>query len=192
MAGPMLFVTVGTIEHPFTRLVGWADAWAAAHPEASVLVQYGTAEPPRHAAGKPWLPHAEHVATMTAADVVVTQGGPGGITDCRKAGKLPIVVARDSRLGETVDDHQLRFTAHVHRYDRIALAHTRAEFDELVARALAAPHEFRVDAGTPPTAATASTVEAALLDLVVTQRWPWSRGGRAAPSPARTPGRAPG
>ncbi len=39
---PRVLVTVGTDHHRFDRLIGWVDRWAAAHPEARVLVQHGT------------------------------------------------------------------------------------------------------------------------------------------------------
>jgi UDP-N-acetylglucosamine transferase subunit ALG13 len=46
--GPRVLVTVGTDHHRFDRLIGWVDRWAAAHPDAQVLVQHGTATAPAH------------------------------------------------------------------------------------------------------------------------------------------------
>jgi UDP-N-acetylglucosamine transferase subunit ALG13 len=107
-------VTVGTDHHPFPRLVGWIHHWASTHPDVGVLLQLGTTEPPAplpsvHAVAL--LPHQDLVAAMAGADVVVAQGGPGGIMDARSVGRQPVVVARRGDLGEHVDDHQVRFTA---------------------------------------------------------------------------------
>ena len=107
-------VTVGTDHHPFPRLVDWIHRWAEAHPDVAVLLQLGTTEPPPplpsvHAVAL--LPHQELVAAMAEADVVVAQGGPGGIMDARSVGRQPVAVPRRGDLGEHVDDHQVRFTA---------------------------------------------------------------------------------
>ena len=161
-----VFVTVGTDHHPFQRLVDWADRLAAADPGLTVTVQYGTAEPPRTATGHAALPHDAVVRLMRAADVVVAQGGPGGIMDARASGRLPVVVPRDPALGEHVDDHQQRFAAHLHAQGRIALATDEADLHRLVRRALADPAGFTVAPQQSPTAATARAIEAS-LDVVL-------------------------
>ena len=121
-----------------------------------------------------------------SADVVVAQGGPGGIMDSRGEGRLPIVVPRDPALGEHVDDHQLRFAAHLHRRGRVALALDEQAFRSAVLHALAAPHEFAVSPEAAPTPATAVAVAAA-LDAVLARRA--ARPGRRLRF--RFPGRAP-
>ncbi|MGH3659367.1 MAG: glycosyltransferase, partial [Micromonosporaceae bacterium] len=56
---PLVLVTVGTDHHPFDRLVGWADQWAADRGHVRVLVQHGATAPPRHATGHDFLDHAQ-------------------------------------------------------------------------------------------------------------------------------------
>lgn len=46
---------------------------------------------------------------ITDARIVVCHGGPGSIMGALAAGKSPLVVPRDPRLREHVDDHQIRF-----------------------------------------------------------------------------------
>jgi hypothetical protein len=65
-----------------------------------------------------------------------------------------------------VDDHQMRFSAHMRDNGRITLAGDRTAFEALVARAITHPAEFVVGPEDSPTAATAARVEAALLELV--------------------------
>lgn len=106
-----ILLVVGTDHHPFDRAVHWADAWAQAHPEDQVEIQYGTSTPPRSAAGVALVGPEELAARMSAADVVITHGGPGTISAAREAGHLPLVLPRNPALGEHVDDHQMRFSA---------------------------------------------------------------------------------
>jgi UDP-N-acetylglucosamine transferase subunit ALG13 len=158
--GADVFVTVGTDHHPFDRLVAWADAWARDHPQARVTVQYGHGTAPDTAQGMVSLPAAGIRARMAAADVVITQGGPGGIIDCRAAGRLPIVVPRRHDLGEHVDDHQVAFATHMAEVGRIALATDEATFRQLMTRALTDPDAFRVEPESSPTASTVAAIDA--------------------------------
>lgn len=105
----LVLAVVGTDHHPFDRLVGWMDEWAAANPQAQVVVQYGTSRPPRHADGRQMLTRQELDDLLDAADIVVSHGGPATISEIRARGLLPIVVPRDPSLGEHVDGHQQRF-----------------------------------------------------------------------------------
>ena len=81
-------LVVGTDHHPFDRVVGWADDWAASHtPTVRVVIQYGTSRPPssgrgpRSPAGRP-----SSNALMAEAAAVVCHGGPGTIMGAREAG----------------------------------------------------------------------------------------------------------
>ena len=93
--------------------------------------------------------YQELVDAMASADVVVAQGGPGGITDARGVGHLPVVVPRQGTLGEHVDDHQVRFTAWMAERGLIELAADEAELHRYLDLALADPGALRIapDAG---------------------------------------------
>lgn len=105
-----LLVALGTDRHEFGRLVSWADDWAERHPEDRVVVQHGHSTPPGHAEAVAFLSPSELAAEMERADVVITHGGPGTITDARRGGHRPLAVPRDPARDEHVDDHQLRFS----------------------------------------------------------------------------------
>ncbi|MGC8000415.1 glycosyltransferase, partial [Salmonella enterica] len=68
-----------------------------------------TARPSRHGTNHELLGGEEIAAQYAAADLVISQVGPGTIADANRAGHRPIVVPRDPRLGEVVDDHQVAF-----------------------------------------------------------------------------------
>jgi UDP-N-acetylglucosamine transferase subunit ALG13 len=128
-----VFATVGTDHHPFDRLVGWIDRWAASHAAAgvAVLVQTGTSARPRWAQGRRYLGQDEMAAAIAEAAAVVTHGGPGTIMLCCNLGKRPIVVPRLSALGEHVDDHQVLFSRRLAVTRRVEVAESE---EALVAR----------------------------------------------------------
>ena len=109
----MIFVTVGTHEQPFNRLVKYMDKWAEAH-EEEVIIQTGfcTFEP-KKAKWENLFPYKEMVRNVDRARIVITHGGPSSFIMPLQAGKVPIVVPRQRRYDEHVNDHQLEFCKQV-------------------------------------------------------------------------------
>ena len=101
----MIFVTVGTHEAGFDRLV---EAVGRLPGEEEVLLQagYSTVRPDR-ARCVDFLGFEEMVATIRRARVVVCHAGVGSIMVSLMNGRRPVAVPRLARLGEHVDDHQL-------------------------------------------------------------------------------------
>jgi UDP-N-acetylglucosamine transferase subunit ALG13 len=163
---PQVLVTVGTDHHRFDRLVEWADAWAAAHPEADVFVQHGTADPPRHAAGAPTLAFRELKARTEAADVVVSHGGLSSIMERRAAGHLPLIVARDPQRGEHVDGHQQAFTSHEAAQGRVLLVDDEADLHAAIDRALVDPGHLALPPGANDVNPAVERVAALVDDLL--------------------------
>jgi UDP-N-acetylglucosamine transferase subunit ALG13 len=103
----MIFVTVGTHEQPFERLMNLAATLAACGQE--VVVQYGAcAGVPPGCSGASHYPYEEMQRLVATAKAVVTHGGTGSIMLCLESGRRPLVVPRLRRFGEHVDDHQLQ------------------------------------------------------------------------------------
>lgn len=127
-----IFVTVGTDHHPFTRLIDWVDEWAAGRDDVELIVQHGTAHPSRNGTNHELLGGEEIAAQYAAADLVISQVGPGTIADANRAGHRPIVVPRDPALGEVVDDHQVAFGDFMAARGRCVSVRTR---DDLIAQA---------------------------------------------------------
>jgi UDP-N-acetylglucosamine transferase subunit ALG13 len=167
VSAPDVFVSVGTDHHPFERLVRWADAWAAAHPERRVLVQRGTAPPATVADAPAYLPFEELRAGMAGATVVVSHGGPATIMDARASGHLPIVVPRQPGQGEHVDDHQVRFARWMQLRGQVVVAETEDDLHALLDEALAAPDRFRVDTDDPDVRAAVARLGQLIDGLLV-------------------------
>lgn len=132
----MVFVTVGTHEQQFDRLVRAVDEYAAASGE-EVFVQtgYSTYEP-RHCEWSRLAPFEEMRERMERADVVVTHGGPSSFIEAMAVGKVPVVVPRREEFGEHVNDHQADFVRFVaERQGGIVPVYDVAELPEAIERA---------------------------------------------------------
>ena len=106
----LIVVSVGTDHHRFDRLLEWVSV-AADRAGAKVVAQSGSTPALDGLECFDYVGADELAELMSRADAVVCHGGPGTIALARSARHRPIVVARDPRLGEHVDDHQLRFSA---------------------------------------------------------------------------------
>ncbi len=107
----MVFVTVGTHEQPFDRLVKEVDrlkAEDAIWEEVFIQTGYCTYEP-EHCEWNRLISHHEMEEKIARADLVITHGGPASFLAPLQRGKIPIVVPRQKRYGEHVNDHQLEF-----------------------------------------------------------------------------------
>jgi UDP-N-acetylglucosamine transferase subunit ALG13 len=100
-------VTVGSGVHGFRRLIDRLTAILP--PGLDVLWQTGsTAVGDLGIAARATVPAAELDQAIRAADVVVAHAGCGSALTALNAGKLPVLVAREGRHGELVDEHQMQ------------------------------------------------------------------------------------
>lgn len=103
----MIFVTVGTHEQSFDRLIDYMDKWAGEHDE-EVIMQIGySKKTPVNCKWHKIIDHDEFIELEKKARIVITHGGPCCFTEVLKNGKIPVVVPRMHKRGEHVDDHQL-------------------------------------------------------------------------------------
>ena len=103
----MIFVSVGTNEWPFDRLI---EAVARLEIDDEIVVQKGSSKVQAPSAiVHDYLPFESMVEHICAARAVVTHAGVGSVMTALANGKQPIVVARLARFHEAVDDHQLWF-----------------------------------------------------------------------------------
>ncbi|MBE5790335.1 MAG: multidrug MFS transporter [Clostridiales bacterium] len=105
----MIFVTVGTHEQQFDRLVEYMDGWAERHDE-EVVIQTGFSHyKPRKANWKSIYPYRVMVEMIDSARIIITHGGPSSFILPLQIGKIPIVVPRNQRFKEHVNNHQIDF-----------------------------------------------------------------------------------
>ena len=154
----LIVVSVGTDHHRFDRLLEWVAA-AADRLAADVVAESGSTPPLDGVECFDFVAADELTELMLRADAVVCHGGPGTIALARSSGHRPIVVPRDPKLGEHVDDHQLRFAAALAAEEVVDCA---TSIEELVAL-LAAPR-CRLDQADTDTTDDAVRQFAALVD----------------------------
>lgn len=105
----MIFVTVGTHEQPFNRLVEYMDKWAADHDEEVVIQTGFSTYEPMHCRWQKLFPYSEMIKNVEEARIVITHGGPSSFIMPLQIGKIPIVVPRKHEFDEHVNDHQVDF-----------------------------------------------------------------------------------
>lgn len=111
----MIFVTVGTHEQPFNRLVECVDKLVETgkiNEEVFIQTGYSTYEP-KYCKWSKLLPYQEMVQKVQDARIVITHGGPSSFIMPLQIGKIPIVVPRQKKYGEHVNDHQVEFCKNV-------------------------------------------------------------------------------
>ena len=107
----MIFVTVGTHEQPFNRLIRYIDKLkekGLIREEVVIQTGYSTYEP-RYCRFSKLFPYSEMCRFVKEARIVITHGGPSSFIMPLQEGKIPIVVPRQKRYGEHVNNHQLEF-----------------------------------------------------------------------------------
>ena len=109
----MIFVTVGTHEQPFNRLVEYMDMWAANHDEEVVIQTGFSTYEPRNCRRQKLYPYNTMIDMVDMARIVITHGGPSSFIMPLKIGKIPIVIPREHKFNEHVNNHQVDFCKQV-------------------------------------------------------------------------------
>lgn len=107
----MIFVTVGTHEQPFNRLIEYIDKLKGNGTiTEDVVMQTGfSTYEPKYCKWSKLLPYKEMEQNVADAHIVITHGGPASFIMPLQIGKTPIVVPRQHQYGEHVNDHQAEF-----------------------------------------------------------------------------------
>ncbi len=138
----MIFVTVGTHEQPFNRLVKKVDELVAQGDiKEKVIIQTGfSTYKPNHCDTHKMMSFNEMQQTLKDARIVITHGGPSSFIEALQFGKVPIVVPRQEQYHEHVNNHQVDFTKLIEKrmnniipvYDINQLAETVKNYAEVV------------------------------------------------------------
>ena len=111
----MIFVTVGTHEQPFNRLIEKMDELKRNQLiTEDVIIQTGfSTYEPQFCQWSKMLPYSEMIENVSKARIVITHGGPSSFIMPLQIGKIPIVVPRQHQFNEHVNDHQVEFARNV-------------------------------------------------------------------------------
>lgn len=108
----MIFVTVGTHEQSFNRLVAYIDQLKKKDildDEVIIQIGFSTYEP-QYCKWERLYPYQQMIEFVAQAKIVITHGGPSSFIMPLQIGKIPIVVPRQKKYDEHVNDHQLDFS----------------------------------------------------------------------------------
>lgn len=185
----LVVVSVGTDHHPFDRLIEGVQGWLQGRPGARVVVQHGYSAPAAGAENHDFLPRERLLELVGAADLVVSQVGPGTILDANSVGRRPIAMPRDPSRGEHVDWHQWAFAEAMAQRNAIHLVHSGGELHAALAAAEADPRLTRMPPRASPADETAARLGMMTERLLSSPSQPiyWHR---ILPSLRRLPGRA--
>ena len=111
----MIFVTVGTHEQPFNRLIEEVDRLRGiGEIEEEVIFQRGYSDyQPKNSRYYDMLSYEDMEKYMREARIIITHGGPASFIAPLTMGKVPIVVPRQAKYHEHINDHQLEFCRQV-------------------------------------------------------------------------------
>ena len=137
----MIFVTVGTHEQPFNRLVKKVDELVSEGAiNEKVIIQTGfSTYIPRHCEVHKMMSFDEMQENLKNARIVITHGGPSSFIEALQFRKVPIVVTRQEKFHEHVNNHQVDFTKLIAKrmnniipfYDTSDLLETINNYDEI-------------------------------------------------------------
>ena len=113
----MIFVAVGTHEQQFNRLVEYIDNLRRDEEIAEeVIIQTGySTYKPQYCKWKTFFPYMEMLRNVNRARIVITHGVPSYFIMQLQVGKIPVVVPRQKKYNEHVNDHQVDFCNEVAR-----------------------------------------------------------------------------
>lgn len=138
----MIFVTVGTHEQPFNRLIQKVDELKRDGViKEDVIMQTGfSTYEPKYCEYSKLYPYSEMQQMVQNARIIITHGGPSSFIMPLQIGKIPIVVPRQKDFNEHVNNHQVEFAEAVkERYGNIIvvedieeLHRTIRDYDKIV------------------------------------------------------------
>lgn len=131
----MIFVTVGTHEQQFNRLVQKIDELkrdGVIVEEVLIQTGYSTYEP-TYCEWSQWIPYPKMIENVSKARIVITHGGPSSFIMPLQVGKTPIVVPRQAKFEEHVNNHQVKFcNAVAERYGFIFVIENIEKLGEVI------------------------------------------------------------
>lgn len=131
----MIFVTVGTHEQPFDRLIKKVDEMKKEEIiTEDVLIQTGfSTYEPKNCLYKKFIPYKEMIKNVSKASIIITHGGPSSFILALQVGKIPIVVPRQAKYSEHVNNHQLEFSKAVaSRYNNLIVVENIEELPSVI------------------------------------------------------------
>ena len=106
----MIFVTVGTTQYSFRRLIDWAIRQAELSKRKKFIIQSGVYKyqgvMPQNVIIQQYFSFAKVQHVIQQSDIIICHAGMGTIIQCWGYGKKPWVVPRLEKCNEHANDHE--------------------------------------------------------------------------------------
>lgn len=106
----MIYVTVGSHDQPFDRLIKEMDRISGELGIKTVIQTGCSGVRPKNAEWRDYYPFDEAEELIGKAEAVVGHAGIGTVISARRANKPLIIVPRQKKFGEHFNDHQLEIS----------------------------------------------------------------------------------
>jgi UDP-N-acetylglucosamine transferase subunit ALG13 len=104
----LILVSLGTHQQPFERALDLVQSLTVRDEE--ILIQHGSTTSRPDVPNTRWvkfMAFEDLVTAMRQAESIVCHAGVGTIMTAMQTGHTPVVIPRQARFGEHVDDHQV-------------------------------------------------------------------------------------
>ncbi|MCP4158104.1 MAG: hypothetical protein GY757_60935 [bacterium] len=130
----MIFFTVGTHEQPFDRAVEAIDRLRGEGIiSQDVFIQTGySTYKPRHCEFADFIGFDDMLKKMAEAEIVFTHGGTGSVMLVLYNKKVPVVIPRQKKYDEHIDDHQVHFCKLMVSKGKIIAAYEKEELHSII------------------------------------------------------------
>ncbi len=145
-AGYMIFVSVGTHEQGFDRLVSKMDKLKRENLIIEpIYIQLGYGKYiPMNCEFIKLMSYEEMIRKVNGCSIYITHGGPGSIFLGLQYGKIPIVVPRQKIFHEHVDNHQVHFVRQMEKEKRIIAVYDIDDLENKIMNYLQFVQECRI------------------------------------------------
>ncbi|MFA5930792.1 MAG: glycosyltransferase [archaeon] len=120
-----IFVTIGTKDYPFDRLIKAMD-------KEGVVMQIGKSSKPTKAKFFEFLKKQEIEDWMNWSEVIVCHAGTGTLMEAIDSGKRIVVVPRQEKFKEHIDDHQVDFAKYLEKHFSLKIVYDENELGEAI------------------------------------------------------------
>ena len=144
----MIFVTVGTHEQQFNRLIKAVDDLVADGTiMEEVIIQKGyTDYEPKHCKAYKLISYKDMQKYYNEARIIITHGGPASFMAALECGKTPIVMPRLKKYGEHVNDHQDYFCRKTEeKYHNIITVKNKDELGKEIKKMKKSPRKYQTN-----------------------------------------------
>lgn len=130
----MIFITVGTHEQGMERLLIEIDNLIEKKLiQEEVFAQIGYSKYiPKHYKYEKMIGYNQMDLYVREARIVITHGGPGSIFHPLQYGKIPIVVPRNPKYNEHVDNHQILFAKRLDNNKKVIAVYNIDNLNEAI------------------------------------------------------------